>query len=52
MMKTAADRLHAAAEERGIPCPKLIAITVLTSINQEDWDASARRCPSKMPSCA
>ena len=38
MMKTAADRLHAEAEKRGVPCPKLIAITILTSINKEDWD--------------
>ena len=47
MMKTAADRLHAAAEERGIPCPKLIAITVLTSINQEDWDGVGQTLPIK-----
>lgn len=38
MMKTAADRLHAEAERKKIPCPKLIAITVLTSINQNDWE--------------
>ncbi len=38
MMKTAADRLHAEAEKRGVPCPKLIAVTVLTSISQEEWD--------------
>ena len=37
MMKTAAERLHAAAAEQGIPCPKIIAITVLTSMNEEDW---------------
>ncbi|MCR5176734.1 MAG: orotidine-5'-phosphate decarboxylase [Anaerovibrio sp.] len=37
MMKTAADRLHEKASEMGIPCPKLIAVTILTSINQEDW---------------
>ena len=47
MMKTAADRLHAAAEERGIPCPKLIAITVLTSINQEDWAGVGQTLPIK-----
>ena len=47
MMKTAADRLHAAAVERGIPCPKLIAITVLTSINQEDWDGVGQTLPIK-----
>lgn len=38
MMKTAADRLHEAAEAKGVPCPKLIAVTVLTSISQEEWD--------------
>ena len=38
MMKTAADRLHAEAEARNIPCPKLIAVTVLTSISQAEWD--------------
>ena len=38
MMKTAAERMHAEAEEMGIACPKLIAVTVLTSINQEDWE--------------
>ena len=37
MMKTAADRLHAAAAEQGVPCPKIIAITVLTSMNDDDW---------------
>ena len=38
MMKTTADRLHAEADKLGVECPKLIAVTVLTSINQEDWD--------------
>jgi len=38
MMKTAADRMHADADKLGIKCPKLIAVTVLTSINQEDWE--------------
>ncbi|MFC2767290.1 MAG: orotidine-5'-phosphate decarboxylase [Mitsuokella sp.] len=37
MMKTAADRLHKEAAETGIPCPKLIAITVLTSISSAEW---------------
>ncbi|MDY6273072.1 MAG: orotidine-5'-phosphate decarboxylase [Selenomonadaceae bacterium] len=37
MMKTAADRLHAAAKEQGVPCPRIIAITVLTSMNDDDW---------------
>ena len=37
MMKTAAEKLHAEAEKRGVACPKLIAITVLTSISQAEW---------------
>ena len=40
MMKTAADALHAEAARRGIECPKLIAITVLTSIGQTEWFGS------------
>lgn len=47
MMKTAADRLHVEAEKQGVPCPKLIAITVLTSINQEDWDGVGQTLPIK-----
>lgn len=38
MMKTAADKLKLRAEELGVPRPKLIAITVLTSINDADWN--------------
>lgn len=37
MMQTAAQKLHDTADAAGIPCPKLIAITVLTSMGQEDW---------------
>ena len=37
MMKTAAEKLHAEAEKRNVACPKLIAITVLTSISQAEW---------------
>ena len=36
MMKTAADSLRAEADKRGVECPKLIAITVLTSINDAE----------------
>ena len=39
MMKTAMDQLRQEAERMGIPCPKLIAVTVLTSIDQTDWTA-------------
>lgn len=38
MMQTAVDRLHENAVRRGVPCPKLIAVTVLTSMNAEEWD--------------
>ena len=38
MMKTAADQLKLRAEQLGVPRPKLIAITVLTSINDADWN--------------
>ena len=44
MMKTAADRLHRLAEEQGVPCPKLIAVTILTSINEEDWAGLGMQC--------
>lgn len=37
MMRTASEALHRAAEEEGIPCPKLIGVTVLTSMDAEDW---------------
>lgn len=37
MMKTAADRLREESAKAGIVKPKLIAITVLTSINQSEW---------------
>ena len=37
MMKTAVERLNAEAERQNIERPKLIAVTILTSINQEDW---------------
>ncbi len=37
MMKTAAERLKIEAEKQNIKRPKLIAVTVLTSINQDDW---------------
>lgn len=37
MMKKSAEALHAAAEKQGIACPKLIAVTVLTSIHAEEW---------------
>ena len=38
MMRTAADRLRETAQIHKIQRPKLIAITVLTSINQDEWE--------------
>lgn len=38
MMETAAIALHAESNRLNIPCPKLIAVTVLTSIDKTDWD--------------
>lgn len=37
MMKTASEALQAAADREGVPCPKLIGVTVLTSMDAEDW---------------
>ena len=37
MMKTAMDRIKTEADARGIERPKVIAITILTSINETDW---------------
>ena len=47
MMKTAAERVKQEAQRLGIEPPKLIAITVLTSINQEDWDGVGQTLPIK-----
>lgn len=44
MMKTAAERLHALADAKGIRCPKLIAVTILTSISEADWAGLGMRC--------
>jgi len=44
MMKTAADKLHKAAEEAGVPCPKIIAVTILTSISEADWQGLGMQC--------
>ena len=37
MMQTASEALHHAADQEGIPCPKLIGVTVLTSMDAQDW---------------
>ena len=47
MMKTAADKLHAAAAEQGIACPKIIGVTVLTSMNEDDWKKLGETEPMK-----
>lgn len=39
MMKAAAEAVKHKADAMGIQRPKLIAVTVLTSINQDEWDA-------------
>ena len=45
MMHTAAQKLHAEAKVSGMPCPKLIAITVLTSMGQDDWQKLGQAAP-------
>lgn len=52
MMKTAADRLHAAAEEQGIPCRSSSPSRCSRASIRRTGMASARRYPSRMPSCA
>lgn len=37
MMQTAREALHRAAGEMGVPCPRLIGVTVLTSMDAQDW---------------
>lgn len=37
MMKAAAQRLRDEAQRRGVRRPKLVAVTVLTSIGEKDW---------------
>ena len=44
MMKTASEKLHALAEKQGVPCTKIIAVTILTSINEEDWAGLGMEC--------
>ena len=45
MMKKAGEAVRAEAEHLGIPKPKVIAITVLTSINSEDWAGLGQTAP-------
>ena len=43
MMRTAAERVREKAEREGIPAPKLIAVTVLTSIGKSEWTQMGNR---------
>ena len=45
MMKTAADTVRAEAKKMGIEAPKIIAVTILTSINEADWKDSVKLFP-------
>lgn len=45
MMQTAAERLKQTAAQLGIERPKLIAITVLTSIHAADWQGLGQNAP-------
>ncbi len=47
MMKTAADAVRAEAAKMGVNAPKIIAITVLTSINESDWQGLGYTSPIK-----
>lgn len=47
MMKTAAEKLHAEADRCGVACPKIIAITVLTSIGEAEW-FGAKKIPEQV----
>ena len=37
MMREARESLQRAADKAGVPCPKLIGVTVLTSMDADDW---------------
>ena len=37
MMRISVERVHEKAAQDGIPTPKLIAVTILTSIGSDDW---------------
>jgi len=45
MMQKAAEMVHAEAERRGIEPPKIIAVTILTSINESDWQKLGQTAP-------
>ena len=45
MLKAAADAAREAAEELGVECPKLLAITVLTSFDDTTWSGIGGQLP-------
>ncbi|MDF2566115.1 MAG: pyrF [Massilibacillus sp.] len=47
MMKAAVENLQKEAEQSGIARPKLIAVTILTSMNESDWDGLGQKAPIK-----
>lgn len=47
MMKTAARHLHEAAEAAECKCPDLLAVTVLTSMGEPDWQGLKQTCTIK-----
>jgi orotidine-5'-phosphate decarboxylase len=46
MMKAAADEAAAFAEKSGLPRPKLVGVTVLTSMSEEDLEQASGYCGS------
>jgi len=47
MMKTAVENLQKEADQIGITRPNLIAVTILTSMNESDWDSLGQEAPIK-----
>jgi orotidine-5'-phosphate decarboxylase len=47
MMKTAVENLQKQADQSGIARPKLIAVTILTSMNESDWAGLGQETPIK-----
>lgn len=44
MMEKSVDKLRETAMKQGVTCPKVIAVTVLTSIGEQDWQAMGMNC--------
>jgi len=45
MMKTAVENLQKESEKSGMARPKLIAVTILTSMNESDWEGLGQKIP-------